>query len=98
VHRPGVVAPHGVSELLVEPRPERISISEEISSPAKESARTGSAAAASRRSSNRCTRSSVVGSRIENSSSRPTVKSVEASKRSRALFRSMVMAGPARQG
>ena len=63
------------------PRPERISISEEISSPAIDSASTGSpAAAASRSSSKRGDEVERAGSRIANSSSSPTVKSVEASK------------------
>src|SRR5918995_2947212 len=62
------------------PRPERISISDLISSPATESASTGSSCAAWRSSSKRWSSSSVRGSRIANSSSIPTVKSVEASK------------------
>src|SRR4029453_1815480 len=66
----------------VSPRPERISISERISSPATDSASTGSSWAAWRNSSNRWSSESVSGSRIANSSSIPTVKSVEASKTS----------------
>src|SRR4051812_1868060 len=66
----------------VSPRPERISISERISSPATDSASTGSSCAAKRNSSNRWSSESVSGSRIANSSSIPTVKSVEASKTS----------------
>src|SRR5918994_6130934 len=64
------------------PRPDRISISDLISSPATDSARTGSSCAAERSSSKRWSSESVRGSRIANSSSRPTVKSVEASKTS----------------
>src|SRR5829696_3967916 len=72
------------------PRPERISISLEMSSPAIASASTGSACAASRRVSKRGTSSSVPGSRRANSSSIPTVPSVEASKVSRAVARSII--------
>src|SRR5829696_276165 len=61
------------------PRPERISISERISSPATASASTGSAIAAERSSSKRWSSERVTGSRMANSSSIPTVKSVEAS-------------------
>ena len=66
----------------VSPRPERISISDRISSPATDSASTGSSCAAARSSSKRWSSESVSGSRIANSSSIPTVKSVEASKTS----------------
>src|SRR5215212_8613327 len=66
----------------VSPRPDRISISDLISSPATDSASTGSSWAASRSSSNRWSSERVVGSRTANSSSIPTVKSVEASKTS----------------
>src|SRR5215207_11163810 len=67
------------------PRPERISISDLISSPATDSARTGSSCAADRSSSKRWSSEWVRGSRIANSSSSPTVKSVEASKTSLTL-------------
>ena len=74
------------------PRPERISISDSISSPAMACASTGSlASAALRSSSKRGTRSSVSGSRIANSSSIPTVKSVEAAKAPGTLSRSMAI-------
>src|SRR5919112_59892 len=66
----------------VSPRPERISISERISSPATASASTESSCARSRSSSKRWSSACVRGSRIANSSSIPTVKSVEASKTS----------------
>ncbi len=68
-----------VASAKVSPRPERISISERISSPATESDSTGSASDAARSSSKRWSSASVSGSRIANSSSIPTVKSVEAS-------------------
>src|SRR3954468_6750609 len=71
------------------PRPERISISEEISSPAIASLRTSSRRPPSRMSSNFGTRSSVCGSTRPHSSSIPTVRSWEASKTSRAASRSM---------
>jgi len=75
------------------PRPETISISDEISSPVIALASTGSEpAAASRSSSKRGTRSSVCGSSTANSSSRPTVRSVEAAKISSVLSRSIGMA------
>src|SRR5918998_2798556 len=64
------------------PRPERISTSDLISSPATDSASTESSCAAARSSSKRWSSSSVRGSRIAHSSSIPTVKSVEASKTS----------------
>ena len=80
------LARDGVGE--VGPGPERISISEEISSPATDSASAGSRGAAALRSSKRPTSSRDAGSRIGNSSSRPTVKSVEDSNASRALSRS----------
>src|SRR5918995_6754273 len=67
------------------PRLERISISDLISSPATASDRTGSSTAASRSSSKRWSSESVAESRIPNSSSIPTVKSVEASKTSLTL-------------
>src|SRR4051794_17661833 len=63
---------------------ERISISEEMSSPAARSPMASSSRAASYSSSKRWTSESDAGSRIWNSSSMPTVKSVEASKTSRA--------------
>src|SRR3954447_12264519 len=69
-------------------RPERISISEAISSPAADSASTSSRRQAAWTSSKRCSSSSVAGSRIANSSSSPTVKSVEDSNVSRARSRS----------
>src|SRR5688500_4754970 len=71
------------------PRPERISISDEISSPLIASARTGSAAPASRSSSNFGISSSVSGWTSAYSSSIPTVRSWEASKVSRAAARSI---------
>ena len=71
-----------VASAKVSPRPERISISERISSPATASASTGSSWARPRSSSKRWSSESVLGSRIANSSSSPTVKSVEASKTS----------------
>src|SRR5256885_17220652 len=64
------------------PRPERISISDEISSPATEAASTSSCSEAARSSSKRCVSERVSGSRIPNSSSSPTGKSSEASKAS----------------
>src|ERR671924_1635121 len=67
------------------PRPERISISDLISSPATDSESTGSLWAAERSSSKRWASERVTGSRIPNSSSIPTVKSVEASKTSLTL-------------
>jgi hypothetical protein len=68
------------ASVRVWPRPERISISDEISSPAMESASTGSVARAeSRSSSKRWVSERVAGSRIPNSSSIPTVKSWELS-------------------
>src|SRR5215210_3269777 len=67
------------------PRPERISISDLISSPATDSASTASSCPAARNSSKRWSSESVRGSRIANSSSRPTVKSVEAAKTSLTL-------------
>ena len=70
------------------PRPERISISDAISSPATESHSTGSSAAASRSSSNRAVRPRSTASSSANSSSMPTVKSVDASKAARALSES----------
>src|SRR3954471_18201616 len=74
------------------PRPERISISLEISSPAIASESGGSSTAAtSRSSSKRGTRSSVRASRSANSSSIPTVKSVAAAKASAARSASIVM-------
>src|SRR5436305_10423405 len=67
----------------VVPRPERISISDEMSSPAIDSESTWSVAcAASRSSSKRWASERVPGSRIPNSSSIPTVKSSEVSKTS----------------
>jgi hypothetical protein len=63
----------------------RYSISEAISSPARRS-RNGSSAAAIM-SSKRFSRASVDGSRSWYSSSMPTVKSVDASKRSRTPSR-----------
>src|SRR3954447_10495443 len=76
------------------PRPERISISLEMSSPAMPSESSGSpASAASRSSSKRGTRSSVCMSRSANSSSIPTVKSVAAAKNSAARSASIVMSG-----
>ena len=76
------------------PRPERISISLEISSPAIHSASTESSAiAASRSSSKRGTRSSVPASRRANSSSIPTVKSVAVANASAARSGSIVMGG-----
>src|SRR4051794_4280345 len=66
------------------PLAERISISDEISSPATRSCSTSSARPASYSSSNRCDSASVSGSRIWNSSSMPTVKSWESSNASRA--------------
>ena len=66
------------------PLSERISISEEISSPATLRASTSSVWAAALSSSKRCTSARDSGSRIPNSSSMPTVKSVEASKTSLA--------------
>src|SRR5262245_43097115 len=71
-----------VASAKFSPRPERISISERISSPATDSTSTGSSWARSRSSSKRWSSESVRGSRIANSSSSPTVKSVEASKTS----------------
>src|SRR3954451_7741666 len=71
------------------PRPERISISEEISSPAIASLRTSSWSPSAFRSSNFGTSSSVRGSTRPHSSSIPTVRSWEASKTSRAASRSM---------
>src|SRR5215217_5653301 len=71
------------------PAPERISISELISSPAIESASTASAAPASRSASNPGTSSSDCGSTSANSSSMPTVRSAEASNVSRAVARSI---------
>ena len=68
-----------IASAKLSPRPERISISDWISSPATESASTGSASEASFSSSKRWSSESVSGSRIANSSSIPTVKSVEAS-------------------
>ena len=68
----------------VAPLSQRISISEEISSPATLRASTSSACAASSSSSKRCTSERDSRSRIPNSSSMPTVKSVEASKTSLA--------------
>src|SRR5438309_2002284 len=76
---------------MVSARPERISISEEMSSPAIASARIGSGAAARRSVSNKGARLRSSGSRIPNSSSSPTVKSVDASKTARALSRSSSM-------
>src|SRR3954447_5185963 len=73
------------------PLAERISISEEISSPATRSSRTSSARPASYSSSKRCESASVSGSRIWNSSSIPTVKSVDASNASRALAMSSMV-------
>ena len=76
------------------PRPERISISEEISSPAIDAASSGSAArrvAAAPRSAARAR--GPTGSSSANSSSSPTVKSVEASKAARALSRSSSTSG-----
>src|SRR5919112_2570605 len=67
------------------PRPERIPISDLISSPATASASTASSWAAERSSSKRWSSDSARGSRIANSSSSPTVKSVEASKTSLTL-------------
>src|ERR687898_616334 len=67
------------------PLPERISISDLISSPATDSARTWSSCAADRSSSKRWSSERVRGSRIANSSSSPTVKSLEASKTSLTL-------------
>ena len=78
----------GVLDVLA--APERISISEEISSPAIDSASTGSARAASRSTSKRGISSSVPGSIRANSSSMPTVKSADASKVSRAAARSIM--------
>src|SRR3954447_23227625 len=75
----------------VSPLAERISISEEISSPATRSSSTSSARPASYSSSKRCDRASVSGSRIWNSSSIPTVKSVEASNASLALAMSSMV-------
>src|SRR3954452_8112349 len=78
----------------VSPFAERISISDEISSPATRSCRTSSARPASYSSSKRCESDSVSGSSIWNSSSIPTVKSVESSNASLALaMSSMVWAG-----
>ena len=75
---PARVAPGGRARRRRRRRaPERISISDEISSPAIDSASTGSAAPASRSSSKRGTSSSVSGSTSANSSSMPTVKSAE---------------------
>src|ERR671921_252481 len=71
-----------IASSKLSPRPERISISDLISSPATDSASTGSAPEASFSSSKRWSSESVRGSRIANSSSIPTVKSVEASKTS----------------
>src|SRR5664279_487232 len=76
------------------PRPERISISEEMSSPAIAVASAGSDWAPSRSASKRGTSPRPSGSRSANSSSRPTVRSVEASKAARALSRSMSTATP----
>src|ERR671914_616409 len=67
------------------PRPERISISDSISSPATDSASTSSAAAASLSSPKRCASERSPESRMANSSSSPTVKSSEASKTSLAV-------------
>ena len=80
------------------PRPETISISDEISSPVIASFRPGSSAAASRSSSKRGTRSSVSGSSTANSSSSPTVRSVEVAKISSVRLRSIGIeaAAPAR--
>ena len=64
----------------VSPRPERISISVSISSPLTACASSGSRRQAWCISSKRCSRSRIAGSRIANSSSIPTVKSVDASK------------------
>ncbi len=68
-----------VASAKFSPFPERISISERISSPATDSDSAGSDADASFSSSKRWSSDSVSGSRIANSSSIPTVKSVEAS-------------------
>src|SRR4051794_11940193 len=71
------------ASLQVADLPERISISDSISSPATASARTGSSSAASFSSVKRWASALVPGSRIWNSSSIASVKSVEASKTSR---------------
>src|SRR3954470_20602138 len=75
------------------PLPERISISDRISSPEIDSARASSEEQESRSSSKRCTSESVSGSRIANSSSIPTVKSSEASKTSRVFAMSSIGLG-----
>ncbi len=73
---PAALTLAGERVVQVLPAPEMISISEEISSPAMASNRTGSPSAAARRNSKRGSMSRVPGSRIANSSSTPTVKSV----------------------
>jgi hypothetical protein len=73
--------------------PERISISDEISSPAIDALSTGSACPASRIRSNAGVSSSVPGSTSANSSSIPTVKSADPSKVSRAATRSIMRRG-----
>src|SRR4051812_33963197 len=78
----------------VSPFADLISISDEISSPATRSRRTSSSRPAPYSSSKRCASASVSGSSIWNSSSIPTVKSVESSNACLALaMSSMVWAG-----